>query len=231
MARSMHAAENDWAGKFGNAYQARNKADHKGRVALFREMLAWIRQERNVTIGGAPLRTVSALMIDRAIEFGAGRGHNLTALKTVAPAMVVDAVEINPDAVERLNLLKKRGRIANKVHHMSMLDYPVNPREPHDLAFTRGVLIHIPPELLPKAYDVLHGASKRWILIAEYFNPTPMQIPDYHGKIDRLWKRDFAGEMMARHPDLKLRSYGFAYHGDPVQPQDDLTWFLMEKVK
>ena len=31
------------------------------------------------------------------------------------------------------------------------------------------------------------------------------------GHSDRLFKRDFAGEMMDRHPQLQLIDYGFAY--------------------
>jgi hypothetical protein len=51
----------------------------------------------------------------------------------------------------------------------------------------------------------------------------------YRGHTDRLFKRDFAGEIMERHPSLKLIDYGFAYRNDPNFPQDDITWFLMEK--
>ena len=45
-----------------------------------------------------------------------------------------------------------------------------------------------------------------------------------------LWKRDFAGEMMGIYPNLKLRDYEFIYHREPEYPQDDVTWFLMEKT-
>jgi spore coat polysaccharide biosynthesis protein SpsF len=51
---------------------------------------------------------------------------------------------------------------------------------------------------------------------------------DYRGHSGKLFKRDFAGEMLDRFPDLKLVSYGFCYHRDEF-PQDDSTWFLMEK--
>ena len=30
-------------------------------------------------------------------------------------------------------------------------------------------------------------------------------------------------------PEMQLLDYGFAYHRDPNFPQDDITWFLMEK--
>ena len=34
---------------------------------------------------------------------------------------------------------------------------------------------------------------------------------------------------MHRHPQLQLVDYGFDYRRDPNFPQDDITWFLMEK--
>ena len=58
--------------------------------------------------------------------------------------------------------------------------------------------------------------------------PAPVAIP-YRGHSDRLFKRDFAGEILDRHPQLQLVDYGFAYRRDPNFPQDDITWFLMEK--
>ena len=65
-------------------------------------------------------------------------------------------------------------------------------------------------------------------MVAEYYNRSPVAIP-YRGHEDRLFKRDFAGEMLDRFSDLTLIDYGFAYHRDPAFPQDDISWFLMEK--
>lgn len=64
--------------------------------------------------------------------------------------------------------------------------------------------------------------------MAEYYFPSPVAIPD-RGHADRLFKRDFAGELMKRHTDVRLLDYGFVYHADANHPQDDLTWFLLEK--
>jgi pseudaminic acid biosynthesis-associated methylase len=91
------------------------------------------------------------------------------------------------------------------------------------------VLIHINPDRLRSVYETLHKASSRLILVCEYYNPTPVAIP-YRGHADRLFKRDFAGEMLDAFPDLRLVDYGFAYRRDPAFPQDDITWFLMEKA-
>ena len=58
---------------------------------------------------------------------------------------------------------------------------------------------------------------------------TYKKHPGFWGGVKGLFKRDFAGEIMDRHPQLQLVDYGFAYRRDPNFPQDDITWFLMEK--
>jgi spore coat polysaccharide biosynthesis protein SpsF len=108
----------------------------------------------------------------------------------------------------------------------SLFDYPID--DVVDLSFTKGVLIHLAPDLLPKAYAQLYHSSRRYILIAEYYNPAPVEV-NYRGNQGKLFKRDFAGEILDLYPDLQLRAYGFAYHRDPLFPQDDTTWFLLEK--
>jgi len=102
------------------------------------------------------------------------------------------------------------------------------PPATYDLALIKGVLIHINPDHLPEVYDRLYACTNQYILVAEYYNPSPVAV-SYRGHTDRLFKRDFAGEMMDRYQDLHLLDYGFVYHRDPVWPQDDITWFLMEK--
>ena len=63
----------------------------------------------------------------------------------------------------------------------------------------------------------------------EYYNPSPVAIM-YRGHDDRLFKRDFCGELLDKYKDLELVDYGFCYRRDPVFQQDDMTWFLMRKV-
>ena len=96
------------------------------------------------------------------------------------------------------------------------------------MVLIKGVLIHINPDALLQVYDKLVAASGRYLLVAEYYNPAPVAI-SYRGHADRLFKRDFAGEIMERHPQMQLVDYGFVYRRDPNFPQDDITWFLMEK--
>ena len=89
------------------------------------------------------------------------------------------------------------------------------------------MLIHINPESLNKVYENLYNMTSKYILVADYYNPSPVMV-EYRGHKDRLFKRDFAGELIDKY-DLKLIDYGFEYHRDNYFPQDDFNWFLLEK--
>jgi pseudaminic acid biosynthesis-associated methylase len=160
--------------------------------------------------------------IQSCIEFGANIGMNLKAIQLLHPRIQASAIEINAAAAAQLQEV-----IApDNVHNTSIIDF--EPTRTYDLALIKGVLIHINPNELPQVYDKLVASCERYLLVAEYYNPAPVTIP-YRGHADRLFKRDFAGEIMDRHPQLQLLDYGFSYRRDPNFPQDDITWFLMEK--
>lgn len=195
-----------WAGEFGSEYIARNTGNQllAANLDFFAKALA---------------RTRS---LASCIEFGANIGMNLKALQLLYPQQEQHAIEINPQAAAELGKLIP----APNLHQTSILDFA--PQRTWDLALIKGVLIHINPDWLPQVYDALHRATGRYLLVCEYYNPSPVAI-NYRGHSDRLFKRDFCGELLDRHADLKLIDYGFAYHRDPKFPQDDITWFLMEK--
>lgn len=195
-----------WAGDFGNEYIERNNGLDivAANMALFAKVLA---------------RTISVKSI---LEFGSNRGLNLIALHALMPSAEISAIELNDKAVEEL---KKLGYVAN-IHHKSILDFV--PDSKHDFVFIKGVLIHINPEYLPQVYERLYNSSKRYICVTEYYNPTPVEVT-YRGHSSRLFKRDFAGEIMDKYPDLQLVDYGFIYERDNVFPNGDFTWFLLEK--
>ena len=153
------------------------------------------------------------------IEFGANIGMNIKALRILFPKGTFAGVEINSEACKQLN------QVCEVTYESSIENY--NPQILYDLVLTKGVLIHIDPESLTTVYDKLVKSTRRWLLIAEYYNPVPMGI-DYRGHSDKLFKRDFAGEILDKYPEMKLKSYGFRYHRG-VFPQDDITWFLLEK--
>jgi pseudaminic acid biosynthesis-associated methylase len=159
--------------------------------------------------------------ISSVIELGANIGLNLDAIKALLPSAKLAAVEINEKAVE---LLAEKKNV--DVYNSSILDF--SPDSIYDFALIKGVLIHINPNELDSVYDLLSTVSKRYVCIAEYYNPSPIEV-EYRGHQGRLFKRDFAGEFLDRHTDFYLVDYGFVYHRDSNFPQDDTTWFLMER--
>jgi pseudaminic acid biosynthesis-associated methylase len=198
--------ENFWAGDFGNEYTQRNNDAEviAGNISLFQKALNNKIKPKSI------------------IEFGCNRGMNICALKSLLPNTSITGIDINKTAIEEISKIDNVNAI-----HSSILDY--TPSQKYDLSFTKGVLIHINPEELDTVYNALYESSNKYILVAEYYNPTPVEI-SYRGHTDRLYKRDFAGEMLKKYSDLKLMDYGFCYHGDTTFPLDDITWFMMEKI-
>jgi len=202
-----------WKGEFGDQYVERNE----GKVASNTAMFAKILQRTN--------------SITSVLEFGCGTGQNLEAIQNLIGPVDLYGIEIN---VEASNFAE------NVTSDISCRDYiaentPGHWPETFDLTMTKGVLIHTAPADLPTAYDRLIEHSSKYILIAEYYNPTPVEVM-YRGMPAALWKRDFCKEIIQQawivHGQrLQLIDYGFQYHGDHNFPQDDITWFLMEKVK
>lgn len=198
--------EDFWAGEFGDQYVDRNRSQGLAAscVAFWASVL---RRTRNIA---------------SVCELGANIGLNLRALRTLLPSCELAGVEINSKAAGEL-----RSWGEAEVFEQSLFEFA--PTRKYDLTFSKGVLIHLNPDLLPKAYDALYNASGRFVCVAEYYNPAPVEVL-YRGNEGKLFKRDFAGEMLDRFTGagLKLLDYGFAYHRD-VFPQDDISWFLMEK--
>jgi pseudaminic acid biosynthesis-associated methylase len=195
-----------WVGDFGTDYIQRNQGD-----ALLASNLGFFAKA---------LRSASG--VKSCIEFGANIGMNLKALKLLYPGIEAYGIEINAQAAQQLGEVIAPAH----VHHTSILDFV--PARQWDLTLIKGVLIHTNPKMLPQVYDKLFAACGRYLMVAEYYNPAPVAIA-YRGHSEQLFKRDFAGEIMDRYPQLQLVDYGFAYRRDPNFPQDDITWFLMEK--
>lgn len=196
-----------WAGAFGDDYVERNKS----KELLASNLAFWSR----VLASSGPVKSV--------LELGANIGMNLVALDLLFPGIQMEAIEINDAAAEQL---ASWGRV--KVFKGSILDYKVDRR--FDLVLTKGVLIHLSPDCLPEVYDLIENASSRLVCVAEYYNPSPMEVL-YRGHEGKLFKRDFAGELMDRHSSLSLIDYGFVYKRDLSFPQDDITWFLLGKER
>jgi spore coat polysaccharide biosynthesis protein SpsF len=198
--------EEFWAGEFGSEYISRNQSE---------QLLA-----SNINFFSKALRVCKK--INNCVEFGANIGMNLKAIKMLYPKLEMQGIEINANAASKLSEIIG----VNNIFNGSIFDFEV--KKKFDLVLIKGVLIHINPNKLNKVYDKLVESTNRYLLVAEYYSPSPVSI-SYRGHQDRLFKRDFAGEIMNRHTSIKLIDYGFVYRLDPVFPQDDISWFLMEK--
>lgn len=195
-----------WAGDFGDAYTDRNEGMDilALKIKLFSEIMSHTKDVNSV------------------LEIGSNKGLNLKALKLLRPDLKMEAIEINSKAAEACRKIPDVN-----VFNGSAFEYDYSGKK-FDMSYTCGVLIHIAPEKLDDVYKILYETSKRYIMVYEYYNPVPVDV-NYRGNEDKLFKRDFAGEIMDKYPDLQLVDYGFTYHRDNNFIFDDANWFLMEK--
>ena len=197
--------EEFWAGDFGNSYIDRNNSEQ----ILYSKVAMWAKILK------------SANKVNSIRELGCNIGLNLVALKRLHPHLSLFGYEINEEAVRQANEFNvakiTKGSILEKIEDEAV-----------DLTFTAGVLIHINPDYLSNVYENLVYGSNRYVLVAEYYNPSPIQV-NYRGHSDRLFKRDFAGDLIDNY-GLKLIDYGFIYKRDNwVSQVHDSNWFLLEK--
>lgn len=198
--------EKFWNEEFGNNYIKRNNSQtiFENKKNLFQQIFVNIEE------------------INSIIEFGANIGLNLKAIQDITSnTLQITAVEINKQSCQELS----KNTTYNVIND-SIINY--NTVNKCDFVLTMGLLIHLNPSILDEVYDILYKTSSKYICIAEYYNRTPVSI-DYRGEKDKLFKRDFAGDMLNKYPDLKLINYGFVYHKDPNYPLDDITWFILKK--
>ncbi|WP_165176962.1 pseudaminic acid biosynthesis-associated methylase [Desulfovibrio sp. ZJ369] len=207
--RKLSEQEQFWASEFGDEYISRNSLE----ALIGPDIAMW----------SDILKNCSQLP-ETAFEMGCNIGANLYALKCIIPNIKISGVEINTKAAA----LAKKNTGAS-IYNCSILDFGQDSNF-FDLVFSCGVMIHINPEQLPAIYQKLYQLSQRYILINEYYNPSPVAIP-YRNHQNKLFKRDFAGELLDMFPDLQLVAYNFIYHRDAAFPKDDCTWFLLEKTK
>jgi spore coat polysaccharide biosynthesis protein SpsF len=198
--------EKFWAGEFGDEYIDRNNSLEQlaDNISFFSDVFKHCHK------------------IQSLIEFGANIGMNIKAIHQLLPFSKISAVEINEKACLELKKIDIGGDIFNE----SILNIKLDCE--YDFAFTKGVLIHVDSNKLENVYERLYRCVKPdgYIMTAEYYSPTPVSI-EYRGEKDKLFKRDFAGELMDRYTDLELIDYGFTYHRNSLN--DDMNWFLMKK--
>lgn len=205
--RKTTSQEKFWKGNFGDNYISRNNHDTflSSKISLFAKILNETSNVKSV------------------IEYGPNIGFNIRAIQQLLPSAKFTSVEINKKACTDLLQIKN-----NHVENCSILDF--RSKKLFDLSLVMTLLIHINPKKLNQVYETLYKNTKKYICIVEYYNPTPVEVI-YRGHKGKLFKRDFAGEMLDKYRNLKLINYGFVYKRDKNFPYDDINWFLLEKKK
>ncbi len=203
----MNDQESFWRGDFGSSYIERNDGfDTELGARAWRAMLA------------------KADRVDSILELGSNVGRNTAVLSTIAPDAALSICEINEQA---FNIVTSRHRIV-EAQNCGIRQAVFAPSS-QDLVFTMGVLIHVHPEDLIVTMSCMYEWSRRYVLIGEYFNKTPVTL-EYREEKDKLFKCDF-GRIFADNFDVKVVDYGFlwTYEYDDAG-FDDINWWLFEKI-
>lgn len=202
----MNDQELFWKEQYSDAYIRKNSDfDFDKGVEAWRTMLR----------KAGPLHSI--------LECGSNIGRNIRFLNAVVPDARKSIIEVSPQAFERVRSEHQLEFTFNGTIAESTL-----PDGAFDLVFTCGVLIHIHPDNLLANMQRMFEYSKRYVLMSEYFNRTPVML-EYQGQVNRLFKRDF-GKYFIEHFPVSVIDYGFLWgHVYDDAGFDDKTWWLFEK--
>jgi SAM-dependent methyltransferase len=184
---SMESTQlNRWANEFGKAYTQRNtdlnfaESTLENLEKVFREALSNTRD------------------VKRILEIGCNTGHNSLALARVGS---YELVGIDPQ-VEALRIGKNRG-VPAVLLEGSVFMIPFF-KGYFDLVLTAGVLMHIGPDELPPALREIDRVTKQYFLSIDYHDNQEINLPDYHGYDDMLWRRDMRKTVKDILPNMTL---------------------------
>jgi spore coat polysaccharide biosynthesis protein SpsF len=172
----------------------------------------------------APRRALWQMLLPRhcesILEVGANVGLNLEAIGQFSVAELY-ATEPNDMARAELEeILPATHVTADYARKLSWPDGHV------DLAFTCGVLIHVPEADLVASMREIHRCARRWIICGEYFSAKDRMEP-YQGRDDALWLRDYGSIYLDNFPDLHCEACLFAWN--KLTGLDNITFWLFEK--
>ena len=184
-----------WCGDFGNNYTERNNDPH-GREFMWSTILSAL-----------PVMPASIL------EIGANRGINLDILSGMVTSRLI--------GVEPNDLARKH--ISCESHAGIAQSIPL-PNGYAEMVATCGVLIHIPPADLERAYNEIYRVASRYVVCIEYFADKLEEAP-YRGHDGLMWKCDFGSLWLPYGMDLL--DCGFFWR--PETGLDNLTYWVFGK--
>ena len=161
--------------------------------------------------------------IEHILECGSNIGRNINFLNHIYPDAQKSIIEV---AEKPFQVVTSRYQLEHSFNG-PLLESNM-PRNYFDLVFTNSVLIHIHPDEVLANMKRMYEYSKNYILIAEYFNRTPVMI-EYRGELNKLFKSDF-GKTFITNFDVDLVDYGFLWgHIYDNAGFDDITFWLFKK--
>jgi pseudaminic acid biosynthesis-associated methylase len=168
------------------------------------------------------LSQVGATKLESFLECGSNIGRNIQTLSRVLPNTSASVIEINPLALEKCKLNNQI-----KYDYLGSIKDSFFPTK-FDLVFSCGVLIHINPDDLLETVSKMFELSNQFVIIAEYFNRTPISIT-YRGEDEKLFKRDWGKFVLENFP-AELITYGFLWgHEYDAAGFDDITYWVFQK--
>ena len=207
MISKFNSQEEFWANQFADKYRSANSV---------------FDQELNTKAWELILKNIPDASFSSILECGCNIGRNITTLNSIYPNATLGVIEINEVALDAC-------LASNKVDHSflgSIKDAKLDIR--FDVVFSAGVLIHVAPDDLLESLTNMYQLSRKYLIVAEYFNRTPISI-EYHGEQDKLFKRDW-GKFVIENFDVKVIDYGFlwGYEFDAAG-FDDVTYWVFAK--
>lgn len=161
--------------------------------------------------------------LEQILECGSNIGRNINFLNYLYPMAEKSIIEV---AEKPFGIVTSRYRLQHAFN--GSLTESDLPEGGFDFVFTNGVLIHIHPENILANMKRMYEYSRKYIMISEYFNRSPVMI-EYRGESNKLFKSDF-GKTFATHFDVEVVDYGFLW-GHIYDPAgfDDVTYWLFRK--
>ena len=154
-----------WNGDFGIRYTVRNKIIAEKLVPFYKRILKGIK-------------------IEKILEVGCNRGHNLRAISYCGPYDLY-GIDINPYSIV---LARDNKEINFALGNISDILYKDNF---FDLVMVVGVLIHINPENLKEAITEVLRVSKKYFLMMEYnYDFEEFEKIPYRENVG-LWRGNF----------------------------------------
>lgn len=175
-----------WSGSFGREYTLRNKDLNFSDLTattmekIFREVLA------------------NSINVESILEIGCNTGHNFIPLSKIGKFELI-GIEPQEEAIK----IAKVKSVPATIIKGSGFDIPfINGY--FDLVYSAGVLMHVENESLNLILNEIDRVSSKYFLSIDYFDNDEINVKDYHGFDDMLWRRDMRKKVKTNLPSFKL---------------------------